>query len=83
MDRNMDMNSFCSFPPPYGGYETNFDPSSVDSSMFNPMMQYEQAYMYYRYMTQQLEYKIKCKEYDKICNSTNKYDNSRADKRDL
>lgn len=83
MDRNMDMNGFCSFPPPYGGYETNFDPNSVDSNMFNPMMQYEQAYMYYRYMTQQLEYKIKCKEYDKICNSTSKYDNSRTERKDV
>lgn len=69
MDRNIDMNGFCSFPPPYGGYETNFDPNMNDNTMFNPMLQYEQAYMYYRYMTQQLEYKIKCKEYDKICNT--------------
>lgn len=30
-------------------------------------MQYEQAYMYYRYLTQQMEYKIKCKEYEKMC----------------
>ena len=83
MDRNMDMNSFCSFPPPYGGYEANFDPNLMDgNSMFNPMIQYEQAYMYYRYMTQQLEYKIKCKEYDKICNSTSRGDSSRTDRRD-
>ncbi len=34
--------------------------------MFNPMLQYEQAYMYYRYMTMQMEYKIKCKEYEKM-----------------
>ena len=33
---------------------------------FNPLMQYEQGYMYYRYLTQQLEYKIKCKEYEKL-----------------
>ena len=52
------------------------------NSMFNPMIQYEQAYMYYRYMTQQLEYKIKCKEYDKICNSTSRGDSSRTDRRD-
>lgn len=69
MDRNMDMNGFCGFPPPYSGYETNFDPNMNDNTMFNPMLQYEHAYMYYRYMTQQLEYKIKCKEYDKICNT--------------
>jgi len=33
---------------------------------FNPILQYEQGYMYYRYLTQQLEYKIKCKEYEKM-----------------
>lgn len=52
----------------------NFDPNMVNGDMynnsaFNPMLQYEQAYMYYRYMCMQLEYKIKCKEYEKICNS--------------
>lgn len=63
MDRNMDFN----------GYDNmNFDPNMVNNSiyrdpMFNPMVQYEQAYMYYRYMSQQMEYKIKCKEYDKLC----------------
>jgi len=36
--------------------------------------------MYYRYMTQQLEYKIKCKEYDRLCNTTNKPDSSRSDR---
>lgn len=76
MDRNTDMNGFCSFPPPYGGYEAGFDPNLGDGSMFNPVMQYEQAYMYYRYLTQQLEYKIKCKEYDKLCNTSN---NSRTE----
>jgi hypothetical protein len=35
--------------------------------MFNPINQYEQAYMYYRYMAQMMEYKIKCKEYEKLC----------------
>ena len=63
MDRNMDFN----------GYDNmNFDPNMVNDNiyrdpMFNPMMQYEQAYMYYRYMSQKMEYKIKCKEYDKLC----------------
>ena len=63
MDRNMD----------FGGYDNmNFDPNLANDNfyrdpMFNPMLQYEQAYMYYRYMSQQMEYKIKCKEYDKLC----------------
>ncbi len=34
--------------------------------MFSPVMQYEQAYMYYRYLNMQMEYKIKCKEYEKM-----------------
>lgn len=38
--------------------------------MFNPMAQYEQAYLYYRYMCMQMDYKIKCKEYEKMCNNT-------------
>ena len=33
--------------------------------MFNPMAQYEQAYLYYRYLCMQMDYKIKCKEYEK------------------
>lgn len=56
----------------FGGYDNmNFDPNMVDNMyrdpMFNPMLQYEQAYMYYRYLSQQMEYKIRCKEYDKLC----------------
>ena len=59
--------------PPYMNmnYDNYYDPMmSGDNSMFNPMVQYEQAYMYYRYLTQQLEYKIKCKEYEKLCGNT-------------
>lgn len=39
--------------------------------MFNPMAQYEQAFLYYRYLCMQMDYKIKCKEYEKMCNSNN------------
>lgn len=38
--------------------------------MFNPMAQYEQAFLYYRYLCMQMDYKIKCKEYEKMCNQT-------------
>lgn len=38
--------------------------------MFNPMAQYEQAYCYYRYLCMQMDYKIKCKEYEKLCNAS-------------
>ena len=60
MDRNMDnMNNFYGMPP--YSYDNTFDASAGDNPMFNPVVQYEQAYMYYRYLTQQMEYKIKCK----------------------
>ncbi|MDD3304355.1 MAG: hypothetical protein PHP54_05495 [Clostridia bacterium] len=34
----------------------------------NPAMYYEQQYMYYRYLTQLLEYKMKLKEWEKMNN---------------
>ena len=61
--------------PPYMNYDIGCDPILGDNPMFNPVMQYEQAYMYYRYLTQQLEYKIKCKEYERMCG------NSRSERR--
>lgn len=54
---------FSGYPP--------FDGNAEQDPFFNPMMQYEQGYMYYRYLTQQMEYKIKCKEYDKLCSTRN------------
>ena len=33
---------------------------------FNPLSQYEQGYMYYKFLTQQIEYKIKCKELENL-----------------
>ncbi len=41
--------------------------------MFNPIMQYEQAFYYYRYLCMQMDYKIKCKEYEKMFNSSSSY----------
>lgn len=38
--------------------------------MFNPIAQYEQAYTYYKYLCMQMDYKIKCKEYEKLCQNT-------------
>lgn len=69
MDKNMDFTGFS----PYDNM--NFEPNMNDmykDPMFNPMMQYEQAYMYYRYMCMQLEYKMKCKEYEKMCNTNSR-----------
>ncbi len=61
-EKNVDFGGFS----PYDNF--NFDPSMNDP-MFNPMIQYEQAYMYYRYLCMQLDYKIKCKEYERLNNS--------------
>lgn len=71
MDKNMDMNNF-GFSP-YGNYDMRYDQMMDEGNMFNPIIQYEQAYMYYRYLTQQLEYKIKCKEYEKLCGKQENY----------
>lgn len=63
-----------------GGNFSN-NTSSQDSNdiykdpFFNPISQYEQAFIYYRYLCMQMDYKIRCKEYEKMCKdslSTNK-----------
>lgn len=75
MDKNTDYTNFYGFNgyPPYSPYDA-IDPSSPEASMFNPIMQYEQGYMYYRYLTQQLDYKIKCKEYEKLSSKDGRND---------
>lgn len=66
-----DFNSF----PPYMDFGMQSQ-NGVDMNelykdpMFNPIMQYEQAYSYYKYLCMQMDYKIKCKEYEKMCNNT-------------
>ena len=69
-------NNFYGMPP--FNYDNNFDANKGENPMFNPMVQYEQAYMNNRYMTQAMEYKIKCKEYDKLCNTSGKGENGRS-----
>ncbi len=64
-DKNVDYSGFS----PYDNF--NFDPNMNDP-MFNPMLQYEQAYMYYRYLCMQLDYKIKCKEYERLNSRDNR-----------
>ena len=66
MERNTDFNNFANYD------NMSFNPNMVNDAfyqdpMFNPIVQYEQAYMYYRYLSQQMDYKIKCKEYDRLC----------------
>ena len=69
--------------PPYYDYNMGTDPNTqnpMDNNMFNPIIQYEQAYMYYRYLTQQMDYKIKCKEYEKLSSNS---ENSRTSARKI
>ena len=50
----------------------NYDMNDLyKDPMFNPIMQYEQAFYYYKYLCMQMDYKIKCKEYEKLCNTSN------------
>ena len=65
MDKNME-NNFS----PYMNVDIGADPLLGENPIFNPIMQYEQAYMYYRYLSQQMDYKIKCKEYEKMCGTS-------------
>ncbi len=68
---------FNGYPPYFMDYNTPPMGMSMDMNelykdpMFNPIMQYEQAYSYYKYLCMQMDYKIKCKEYDKMCNDSN------------
>ncbi len=60
---------FNGYMPPY--MDSNVDMNDLYKDyMFNPIMQYEQAFSYYRYLCMQMDYKIKCKEYEKLCNSS-------------
>lgn len=59
MEKNVDFQG-------YSPYENFYDSDIYKDPMMNPMLQYEQAYMYYKYLTQQIDYKIKCKEYEKL-----------------
>lgn len=57
---------FNGFPPIGFDMQDNMNDMYKDP-MFNPIVQYEQAYTYYKYLCMQMEYKIKCKEYEKMC----------------
>ena len=62
----MDYNNYNGYTP-YAPFEgTTIEQNIPDQNLFNPAMQYEQAYMYYRYLSQQMDYKIKCKEYENL-----------------
>ena len=58
----------------YNSYTTNtgFEMNEIyKDPMFNPIAQYEQAYMYYKYLCMQMDYKIKCKEYENLTKAKN------------
>ena len=59
MDKNAEFSGFS----PYDNMNYDFN---MNDPMFNPMLQYEQAYMYYRYLCMQLDYKMKCKEDERM-----------------
>ena len=61
MDNNVDYNNF-----------QQFNSNIEQDPFFNPMLQYEQGYMYYKYLSQQMDYRIKCKEYEKLCGTIRK-----------
>lgn len=64
---NDNMNAFN----PYMNMQQGFDMNDMyKDPMFNPIVQYEQAYSYYRYLCMQMDYKIKCKEYEKMCQNS-------------
>lgn len=64
------------YVPPFSDFNMNpnnmnfgYDMNDIyKDPMFNPMAQYEQAYIYYRYLCMQMDYKIKCKEYERMSN---------------
>lgn len=71
MERDFNNN----YIPPFNDF--GMPPPGIDMNelykdpMFNPMMQYEQAYCYYKSLCMQMDYKIKCKEYEKLCSNSN------------
>lgn len=63
MDKNSDFSNY----PPFMQYDYTDGSDMYRDPMFNPINQYEQAYTYYKYLCMQMDYKIKCKEYEKLC----------------
>ena len=61
------------FVPPYMDCMPPNSPNDLNDiykdPFLNPMMQYEQACSYYRYLCLQMDYKMKCKKYEKKYNS--------------
>ena len=64
-NENMNFNQYS----PNAGFDYN---EIYKDAMFNPIAQYEQAYIYYKYLCMQMDYKIKCKEYENLCQMSKK-----------
>lgn len=73
MDKNQPYFDPYNFNMPnaasHGGPNLNMAPPEAMmpgmEPVANPAMYYEQQYMYYKYLTQMLEYKMKLKEFEK------------------
>lgn len=63
--------------PPFAQFDMP-DNEMYKDPMFNPIAQYEQAYTYYKYLCMQMDYKIKCKEYEKLCECSRSVDDRRS-----
>ncbi len=69
------MDKDFNYFPPYMDFRTAQDSVAFDGDIykepiFNPISQYEQSFIYYKYLCIQMDYKIKCKEYEKMCNES-------------
>ena len=70
---------------PFADYNMNNQNNDMNDIykdlMFNPVMQYEQAYQYYKYLSMQMDYKIKCKEFEILCSKNNNYQSNERSQR--
>ena len=67
---------------PPNGYNSQEMNDIYKDPFLNPMMQYEQACSYYRYLCMQMDYKIKCKEYEKMCKPSSNYSSNTTQSND-
>lgn len=64
--------------PPFMQFDMPSDNEMYKDPMFNPIAQYEQAYTYYKYLCMQMDYKIKCKEYERLCEGSRSSDEGKV-----
>lgn len=65
------------FFDPYNFNTANFMPQVENQNIqndlnINPNSYFDNQYLYYRYLTQMMEYKIRCKEYETLCKNDKK-----------